>query len=206
MFTVTTAASDLNLLTEAELRAAVNRPTGDADKITTLGNRVSSAIVRACRVPASGATPATLRSEVLSETFRLKSSQDKLILSRKPVTAVATVVEDGTTLTVTTDYETDSAAGVLIRLSDDNEICWPGVKIVVAYTAGWGTVPDDLKLAAVKLAGVLWSEGDRIDPNLKAIDIPGVMSREYWVAPSDDTLMPREVLDLLAPYIHHRVA
>jgi hypothetical protein len=94
---------------------------------------------------------------------------------------------------------------MLRRLTDDNETVWPGCKIVVTYSAGWQTVPDDLKLAAVKLAAVLWSEGERIDPNLKRESIPGVIDREYWVAPSGDTLIPQEVLDLLAPYMNHYI-
>jgi len=204
MFTVTTAATNTTLLTAAEARAAIGGVTATDTQITDLIARVSATIVRACRVPASGATPPTLRLETITETFRLKSRQESLVLSRRPGVAVSSVVEDGVTLDAD-EYEIDAAAGILYRLSDDDRTCWPGCKIVVVYSAGWETVPDDLKLAAVKLAGVLWSEGERVDPNLKSISIPGVVDREYWVAPSSDTLIPQEVLDLLGPYMNHVV-
>ena len=205
MFTVT-ENTDRSLLSDAELRIAIGDDGSASDaSITALGNRVSAAIVRACRVPAAGATPPTLRLETISETFRLKSSQESLILSRRPIVSVTSIVENDETLTANTDYESHAAAGMIKRLSDDTEICWPSGKIVVVAACGWETVPDDLKLAAVKLAAVFWSEGERVDPNLKAVSIPGVIDREYWVSPSDDPAMPREVLDLLAPYMNHWV-
>jgi hypothetical protein len=67
------------------------------------------------------------------------------------------------------------------------------------YIAGFDEAPDDLKLAASKLAAALYSETAR-DPNLKRVDIPDVEEREYWVGPSDDPLLSAEISDLLAPY------
>lgn len=206
MFAVTTPAQDRSLLTSEEARAAIGKPAASPDVITPLIARVSAAIVRACRVPADGVTPPTLRLETVSDTFRLKSHQGSLVLSRKPLVTMVSVVENDVTLTADTDYEAHKASGILKRLSGDAEVCWPCGKIVVSYTAGWETVPDDLKLAAMKLAGVLYSEGERVDPNLKRDVIPGVREVEYWVAPNTDTLVPQEVLDLLGPYMHHVIA
>jgi hypothetical protein len=198
---ITTAATDRALLTVAEARSAIGNTSAD---VTALIAQVSSSIARACKVRAAGASPVTLRLEVLQETFRLKSAQDCLILSRRPVTAIATVTENDE-LVDDDDYELDASSGILRRLSDDNGTCWPCGKIIIAYRAGWATVPDDLKLMAMKLAAVLYSEGQRVDPNLKSESIPGVRDVEYWVAPSGDPLIPQEILDGLAPYMNYPV-
>ncbi len=202
LFSVTEAASDRSLLTTAELRAAIGNATAPDGDVETLGRRVSSVIVSACRVAVAGATPPTLRLETLSDTYRLKSTQCELILSRRPVVEISSVVEDGTTLDAD-DYEVDASAGIIKRLSSDCETYWPCGKIVIAYRAGWETVPDDLKEAAAKLAATLWSEGSKGDPGLKRESIPGVLDREWWVGPSDDPAIPQEVKDLLGPYMNH---
>lgn len=195
-FSITTINTERALLTEAEARLAIGDASTD---VIDLIARVSAMIVRACNVRSAAATPPTLRSEAVSDTFRLKSSQDVLVLSRRPVTVISSVVENGTTLDAE-DYDLEAESGLLKRLSDDAETCWPACKIVVSYTAGWETVPDDLKVAAMKLAAALHSEGARADPGLKRESIPGVIDREWWVGPSDDPLIPAEVMDLLAPY------
>lgn len=202
MLTVTTPAPDTSLLTLAELRTAtgVGNAAVDSD-LTILGSRVASAIANICRVASSGATPPTLRLETLTETFRHEECLPKLILARRPIVAVSQITEDGVSLDAA-EYEIDAAAGLISRLHDDRPASWPASKIVVAYQAGWETVPDDLKLAASKLAAVLWSEGERVDPNLRSEEIPGVISRTWWVGPSDDPLVPAEVMDLLTPYIN----
>jgi len=155
MLTIATPALDLILLTLAEARAAVGVTDSSQDaQLEILRKRVSAAITAACRVASAGATPPTLRLEVVSDTYRLKSRHEALILSRRPVVTVSSVVEDGTTLAAT-DYEVDASAGLLKRLSGDEYTCWSCGKIVVAYSAGWETVPEDLKEAASKLARVL---------------------------------------------------
>lgn len=200
MFTVTSAASDRSLLTEAEARAAIGNPTAD---VAALIARVSAAITRACRVVAAGAVPPTLRLEAVQDQFRLKSHQRALVLSRRPVVSIGSLVENDVTLVEETDFEVDAAAGLLVRLSGDTEICWPCGKIVVPYSAGWETVPDDLKEAASRAARDFWSEGAQPDPNLKREEIPGVITREWWVGPKDDPVLSQEVLDMLVPYMHH---
>lgn len=196
MLSVTTAATDLALLSPAELRSATGVESGQDTDLAALGRRVAATITKACRVPAAGATTPTLRLETLTETFRLKAAQSMLVLSRRPLVAITSVVEDSDTLD-TDEYEIDGYQ--LRRLDgDDNPSIWTASKVVVVYRAGWATVPDDLKLAAAKLAGLLWSEGSRIDPNLRRESIPGVIDREWWVGPADDPLIPAEVMQLLS--------
>lgn len=202
MLTVTTPASDRSLLSLAELRAAtgVTGPGQDAE-LRTLGQRVAAAITRFCRVPAAGAVPPTLRAETLSETFRLTRPEEAIILARRPVIAVSSVTVSGEALGPAA-YELEAAAGLLYRLCGDARTCWPCGKIVAAYEAGWAKVPDDMKLAASKLATALWHEAGR-DPNLRSESIPGVLDRQFWVSPASDPLVSQEVQDLLAPYINY---
>lgn len=204
VLTVTTAATDLALLTMAELRQATGIATGQDDKLNALGRGIAAAITSRCNVRAVGATPPTLRSETLTEMFRLDCPREQLIMARRPITSITSVVEDGATV-ATTDYEMDAASGLLRRLCSDYPAWWSASKITVVYVAGWSTVPENLRSAAMKLATALNSETGR-DPSLKAVDIPGVISREYWVGPSDDPLINREIEDLLAEYINPAMA
>jgi hypothetical protein len=144
ILTVTTAATDRALLTTAELRDAVGASLTDP-QLETLGNRVAAAIARACGVAEGGTVPVTLRLETLTETFRARRlCRRHLMLSRRPVVAISSVMEDDT-IVAASEYELDASAGLLNRLSSDKLADWPAVsKIVVVYRAGYETVPDDL--------------------------------------------------------------
>lgn len=206
MLTVTTAATDSNLLTLEELRAATGVTDGSQNAaLTTLGARVASTLVNVCRVAAGGVTPPTLRLETLTEVFRSFEAAE-LSLSRKPVVSIASIVEDDVTLDAD-DWELDQAPGLVKRLTNDCERRWCARKITVVYDAGWAVVPDDLKLAAIKTANLLWSESgpEPRDPNLKRIETIGVDTVEYWVPPTSDPLLTQEILELLSPYMNYQV-
>lgn len=199
-FSVTTPASDLSLLTIEELRAACG-VTGTAEDaaLTTLGLRLSTAIARACGVASDGVNPPTLLRETCTEVFRPKHGRETLVLSRRPVTSIASLVESGTALEPA-DYEIHAASGIVSRLCGDVQTFWScGGKITVVYVAGYQTAPSDLKLAASKLATALYAETAR-DPNLKREEVPGVMTQEFWVGPATDPLLSQEISDLLAPF------
>lgn len=204
MISVTTAATDLNLLTLAELRSATGVESGKDSELTALGRRVASAITAACRVAANGAVPPTLRLETLTETYRLKSRQEHLQLSRSPIVSISSVTEDDDAL-VAADYEIDGYQ--FRRLEDDERSSWVAAKIVVVYTAGWATVPDDLRLAAMKLASSYWTEDGR-EPGLRSMDIPGVYSASYQDKESDNPAIPFDVMQLLEAggYVNHWVS
>lgn len=69
------------------------------------------------------------------------------------VTAVASVVEDGQTLTVVTGFDWTSY-GKLIRVGR----CWTCKprSVVVTFTHGYATVPDDVKDICLSVAGRLY--------------------------------------------------
>lgn len=197
ILTVVDPASDPKLLSAEEMRAAVGvRDSSKDAELATLNARLSAAIARACRVAQAGTAVPTLRRETLEETYRFKSSQDKLVLSRFPVESILSVTENDVSLDPDYDLEIDASTGFVYRLNNDHRVCWPCGKVVLRYKAGWGDVPDDLKLAASKFALILYSESTR-DPALKSIQIEGVSRREYWVGPQSDPLIPAEIMDLL---------
>lgn len=204
MLTITTAAADRSLLTIEELRAAAGLSDASQDvALQTVGNRVSATIARLCRVNDVPPTPPTLREETLTQVYRYYEGSEELILARRPVTSITSVVVDDLTIE-TTDYEVDIASGLLYRLSDDYRTLWTGSKATVVFVAGWSTVPDDLKLAASKMVADIYLTGTR-DPNLRRHQIDGVGEREYWVSPASDPLVSQEVTELLSPYVNWRV-
>ncbi|HVL73894.1 MAG TPA: hypothetical protein VM434_18635, partial [Beijerinckiaceae bacterium] len=122
------------------------------------------------------------------------------VLARVPVVEIASVVEDGTVLAAD-DYEVDASSGLLTRLCDDRPRLWACGKVVVTYAAGWGVVPDDLRMAAAKLARLLKSEASR-DPKLRSERIPDVLEQSFWVSRPDEPALPADIEELLAPYRH----
>ena len=211
VISVTAPASDLTLLTIAELRAAVGLSNNSRDvDLKRVGSRVADALTQACKIATDGATPPTLRLESITETFRLnrwwdrsdpKVPRDMLILARRPIVTVVSVVEAGITLDLTSDFEIRSGEGGLLRLFNDAPSHWAHDKIVVQYTAGWQTRPEGLKRAAEKLVRFYWSEMAK-DPLLRSLNVPGVSERTYWIGAVDDPSIPQDVMDDLGPYMN----
>lgn len=210
IISVTQEASDLTLLTIDELRSAAGIADGSKDAaLTQLGTRVADVITQACKVATDGATPPTLRQEVLTETFRLnhwwnrrnqQSARETLILARRPIVSVQSIVEAGNTLD-SSDYEIHASAGTLIRLFNDAPSHWARDKIVVSYTAGWDIVPQGLKRAAERLVQLYWFEIG-IDPAVRQENVAGVYSQTRWIGSVTDPSIPQEVMDDLGPYIN----
>jgi len=206
MLTVTTPAADRNLLTIEELRAAVGVTDNSQDAaLTILGNRVSSAITAACKVPAGGVAPPTMRLETLTEAFRFAYTRSHpLILSRRPVVSITSVTEAGSVVSAS-GYDLDPNSAIINRMSGDAFGSWAVGLTSIVYQAGWAIVPDDMKLAAAKLAATFWSEGAK-DPNLKRVRVDGVGEREYFYGSTDDPAIPNEVMELLMPYRNEWIA
>ena len=201
MLTIVTPAPDYNLLTIAELRAAVGVTGNEQDAVlATLGAQISAAIAASCGVATASTAKPTLREEVVEESMRIRGCTQAIYLSRQPIVSVTSVVEAGTTLGAS-DYEIDGPR--LLRLSGDDVIDWALGKIIVEYTAGWATVPDDLKLAASKLAALVWAQNTR-DPLARSerVRTEGVeeIQTDYWVGPINSAALPADVADLLGPY------
>lgn len=183
-FTVSATATDRKLLTLDEAKAALGITTTNYDLVLPdLVTRISDAITDECAVPGDGLAVPTLLQETIIETFRPGLSFSVMRLARRPVTSVAAVVEAGTTLGGT-DYEIETGAGLLRRLSGDTEVCWACGKIVVTYQAGFAAVPELLKLAAIAVLREQWAMKDR-DPLLRSENIPDIGEKVYWTGGLD---------------------
>ena len=95
----------------------------------------------------------------------------KVFLPELPVVEVAGVVEDGETLTVTDDYKLGQD-GILHRIDD----LWTvGIQIiVVTYTHGYETIPDDIVAVCVRAASRAYQAGLRAE---EMEGVPGVAAK-----------------------------
>jgi hypothetical protein len=212
---VTQQAGDLTLLTLWELRVAVGLDSEDSsqdDALMVLGDRVAARITDACTIARDGAKPPTLREEGLIETLRFSrewvtpriTGPHELRLSRRPIASIGSVTENGVLLVVDQDFEVEAAGGRLLRLTrSGHKIRWHGNVIVVAYAAGWQTVPQTLKYAAEQLAVLYFNQAERGDPGVRLMNIPDVITERYSdQAPGTDPDIPGAILEILAPYMN----
>lgn len=206
--TVQTAATDRTLLTLDELKTALGL-SGSAqnDALALLNSGLAAALTGACNIATGEGAQPTLRKETLTQEFRptydkglhYRVRESELYLARRPVTAVASVVEAGVTLDPASDYELDGIGGKLIRLNNGIARAWLRAAITVTYDAGLDVVPDRLKAAAIRYARLLWSEA-KSDPLDRSIEIPGVLTKTRWIGAPADPAIPADVLDDLADY------
>jgi hypothetical protein len=188
ILTITTPATDLTLLTIDEMRAAVGVIGGGSDAaLRAMEKRVAAAIMTECGIAVGAGAAPTLRRETLTETFRQEiryaAAPDALVLARRHDVAIASIVEDDVTL-LDADFVVDPESGIVTKLCNDFPAWWFARKIVVVYAAGFVTVPEDLKQAAIDFMRLAWFEKNR-DPSLKSevVLIPDVrrVERTFWV-------------------------
>ena len=197
MLSIPSPNTDRSLLTRAQLRAAVGVEDGSKDAaLIDLGNYVAVLIAQACRVATAAGIPPTLRLETIVETIVLGTCSEWLDLARRPIVSIISVIENGTEID-STGYRLAGSAGRLQRRSGSFAALWQrDSDIVVTYSAGWATVPDDLARAAIKFVQAEWNQGSR-DPLLRRVSVEGVSEREYWVDPTKDSVVPADVMDIL---------
>jgi hypothetical protein len=224
VFSVSTPAATTALTTLANVKAELSITGTDEDAyLTAKIARVSAQICTYLKVPTAGDGTRTLGRETLVETIRrdrplgydpgwtgtyldrfgpADSGRTRLLLSRRPIVLVTSVVEDGTTLDASA-YEVDGAAGILTRLSSDMLAAWAARKVVVTYVAGWKlpgdtgpTMPGDIEDAAIRLIKTGRFARER-DPGIKSETIPGPITTVYQDATSE---LPEDVTALLDPY------
>lgn len=104
--------------------------------ITAEPDTVVAALIADAQALIEAEVGRALESASRVETF--DGGRWSIFLTHWPVTAIATVVEDAVTLTVTTDFKFQTN-GKLLRVSGGHQIYWKGSKpqsIVVTYTGG----------------------------------------------------------------------
>jgi hypothetical protein len=201
-------AAARRLTTAAKVQAALRLGAVDTTLIESIIDAVSGECVRFCNLARAVAGPVpTFGLEVVRATW-LGAGMDRgsiLILPwRAPVTAMGSVVEDGTSLTLNTDFRL-VGGGMLERMADDAPVCWSPDKIVVSWTAGWslpGEVPAELEGQVIEQVKMKYLATDR-DPALRSENTPDVWSGSYAVAGGDsigESGLLRSLEVALSPY------
>lgn len=206
LLTVATPATDLTLLSIEEMRAAVGitGPGQDA-QLRAMEKRIAALITTECDIAVAPGTPPTLRREALVQTI-YRACGEVLVLARRHDITISSIVEDGVTL-LDTDFIVDPESGELNKLCDDYPTWWSAKKLTVEFSAGFATVPEDLKEAAIDFFRASWLEQSR-DPLVKSerINIPDVreVERQYWVGSvpgqSSEGAVPAVVVGKLARF------
>ncbi len=194
--TAAAASKDMTLLATVKTELGITASTDDAWLALVIQEESAAAVAYCNR---------EFARETVAESFRLEGEERcvaGLYLSRVPVASIASVVEDGVTLTAA-DYELAAADGRLYRLDGDgNRSTWARAKIVVTYTGGYvmlTTLPQDLERAVRTLVKQRWFARTR-DPLVKGASLDGVMSEQYWVGDVNTVGMPAEVTAVFDRY------
>lgn len=103
----------------------------------------------------------------------------RLFLPELPVVSVASVVEDDTALTVTTNYKLGQY-GILHRIGAK----WlAGIQIVtVTYSHGYATLPDDIVAIATRAASRAYQSGLRADSDDAVLGVQSKSLGDFSVA------------------------
>lgn len=184
------SAAARRLTTAAKVQAALRFGAVDTPLIESIIDAVSGECARFCNLARAVAGPvSTFGQEVVRATW-LGTDMDRssiLILPwRAPVTAVGSVMEDGTSLAMNTDFRL-VGGGMLERMTDDAPVSWSPGKIVVSWTAGWSLpteVPAELEGQVIEQVKMKYLATDR-DPALRSENTPDVWSGSYAVAGGD---------------------
>ncbi|MGJ4888949.1 head-tail connector protein [Bradyrhizobium sp. HKCCYLRH3099] len=201
--TVVTPAESYDLTTLEVVKQELDVTDGARDEL--LKRYIGSASGAAAQYCNRKFQQETIRDEVWPEQdphpWVLNGSFDVLQLSRWPVVSVSSVTENGTALVEGTDFRVDAAAGRLLRLdAAGNAARWNAWPKVVEYVTGFAEIPGEVEDAVIRLVSSRWAAKGR-DRLLRQEDIPGVISRTWWVATSGESgNMPPDVTDLLDNY------
>lgn len=205
IITVTEAAADPFMLTTVErVKAELGITTQDNDelleqKITEAGSAAQAFL------------GFTVAREGVTETFRPERrdvAASMLILNRAPVGEITSVTVDDEELDED-EYEVDAKAGLLYRVDESGyRGAWYFAKsIVVEYSGGYilpgesnANLEPAIESGVIELVSSFWLSRGR-DPLIKAENIPGVMSAEYWVGVTGEAgELPPGVVAKLTPF------
>lgn len=214
-FKIVTPADTIGLTTLATLKEELaDKVAGVSDRILNrLINRATSEIATYLNVPAASDGSTRLGLETIEETLRRSPwlhghSGHEIVLSRKPVTEIISVVVGETTID-DIGYELDPAAGILRRIWAPTSISFgvtAGARTVITYKAGWTlpgddaddyTMPAQVEGAVLSLINLAISQGSR-DPTVKSQWVTDIERLDFWVgAIGENGSIPPEIADKL---------
>jgi uncharacterized phiE125 gp8 family phage protein len=151
----------------------------------------------------------TLNRATLTEVFWAEPwCTEYLVLDRSPVASVTSVTVDDV-LVPLIEYRLDADAGILYRLDASGYPSrWEWTKsIIVVYAGGFllpgetgRNLPPALEAAVIELMQSYWLSRGR-DPLIKAEDVPGLGSVQYWVGSVGEAgELPPGVVTKIAPF------
>ena len=214
--TVKTAAASIDLTSLLNVRADLNLPDADPTidiYLSRIITQISGGMQSECN--------RTFAYQVYKDTVRpgrdtgagIDTSPEYIPTARIPLVSVASIIEDGTTLVVDTDYEVDVANSRVYRLNSSGNLCkWRGNKIVIEYGSGW-TLPSalvsgpnpllqsapELEAACIDMVKARYIARDR-DPFLKSDTVEGVGSQTFWIPDVSPGKSPDHIQDILDDY------
>lgn len=183
---VLTPATDLALLTAAELRAAAGLAAGNTThdtQLAALGLEAAEWIAAdILDIRSAGGRVPTVLAEELRETFAPAYRGCELVLARRFLSDV-TVSENGVALVEDTDFVVHDDRGVLERVSSGYRAAWAVAPIVVEYTAGFengspSSVPPAIRAVASDYVGLRYSIAGR-DPMVRSETVDDIDSVTY---------------------------
>lgn len=146
--TVITPAQDISLVSLYEAKLGMNLASStDAaldEQLELLIEWASAEISALCN--------RTFAQETVTETFQDWLPNNRIYLSRYPVTTITAFTEDGVSMVVDTDYSIDKESGLLTRI--DNAWTAP---ISITYTGGY-SLPNDAPRALRQAATLMTRE------------------------------------------------
>lgn len=196
ILTVTTSADtyDLTVLSTVKEEFGTSIPATDA-QLTRWIHEASAQIATYCR--------RVFALETVQEVFHEAAGCDQLILSRRPVTSITSVVEDEDAALDSAYYEVEAETGLLYRLDGSGyRERWYASRVTVVYSGGYsliGSLPRDIETAAIQLVARRAYAASR-DPNLRSVQVEGLGQRQYWVDATAKTQMAADIEALIAPY------
>jgi hypothetical protein len=203
--TVTSAAATTALVTLAAVKEELALTSVDPARDTVLTRYIGAASTAMQRYRGGIFAEQSYRNEITLECVDRRRAEGAsvapLLLSVVPVISVASVTEDGVALG-SSAWSASAESGFLFRKNSAGELVdWSADKIVVAYSAGYATLPDDVIDACVR--AVKWKFFARLrDPAVRSRDVSGVYSASYWggtgMGGTGD--FPQEVADVLDRY------
>lgn len=202
---VVAAASSYDLTTLATVKAELGITATDKD--ANLARYITEASAFAAKF-----CNRVFPVEAVSDQFFLDRDPNRVLiggakplqLSRYPILAspAAVVTEDGTVLTLSTDYLVDADPGQLTRLDGNGwPKRWPALSLVVVYSSGFATIPADVAGAVIRLVKVRHFGATR-DPMLRQESVDGVWSGAWWFGsgPGGTGNLPPDVQEMLEAY------
>ena len=203
---------DLTVLATAKSELGITDTSQD-EKIAILIHQISGAISSYCN--------RVFAEETVEEVFRLNAGfaffgrwtnrselpVNSLILRRRPVNSINSIIEDGINL-ASTGYEFDPESGILFRLNDEDfRQTWIANKVTINYTAGYlllDNLPYEIEKACLLWIKSAWNLLNRQDASIRSEEIPDVLRREYFDLTRNNLIFkdpPPEVMVYLGPYV-----